>query len=114
MFGLYAWTTKKKFIKEFFEIRNKKPYIMINETVDESQIVEMKERYYSFTSARRDCYSYLHSEQEIFDKYRYQLTMHGSYPSHMADAMGDSYYYARFKTKEEGLEFVSFVRAKTK
>ncbi|MDD6917381.1 MAG: carbamoylphosphate synthase large subunit [Candidatus Enteromonas sp.] len=81
---------------------------------DENREDMTKEKYYSFTSARRDCYSYLHSEQEIFDKYRYQLTMHGRYPSHMADAMGDSYYYARFKTKEEGLEFVSFVRAKTK
>lgn len=60
MFGLYAWTAKKKFVKEFFEIRSKKPYIMINETVDESQIVEMKMRYSSLELKR---YKYKHIDE---------------------------------------------------
>ena len=71
-----------------------------------------KEKYYAYTSARRDCYSYLHSEEEILERFKYQLCMHGRYPPHMADAMGDTYYYARFKSKAEGMEFVSFVHAK--
>ena len=79
---------------------------------DENREDMNKEKFYAFTSARRDCYSYLHSEEEILAKYRYQLCMHGRYPKHLSDAMGDSYYYAKFKTKEEGMEFVSFTHAK--
>ena len=79
---------------------------------DENREDMGKEKYYAFTSARRDCYHYLHSEEEILARYRYQLCMHGRYPTHLAPAMGDGYYYAKFKTKEEGTEFVSFVRAK--
>ena len=79
---------------------------------DENREDMGKEKYYAFTSARRDCYRYAHSEQEILERYRYQLCMHGRYPSHLSDAMGDAYFYAKFKTKEEGLEFVSFVREK--
>ena len=79
---------------------------------DENREDMGKEKFYAFTSARRDCYRYLHSEEEILAKYRYQLCMHGRYPEHMALAMGDGYYYAKFKTKEEGMDFVSFVHAK--
>ncbi len=79
---------------------------------DENREDVGKEKYYAYTSARRDCYHYLHSEQEILERFKYQLCMHGRYPAHMADAMGDTYYYARFKSKAEGMEFVSFVHAK--
>ena len=79
---------------------------------DENREDMNKEKFYAFTSARRDCYRYLHAEEEILNKYRYQLCMHGRYPKHLSDAMGDSYYYAKFKTKEEGMEFVSFTHAK--
>ena len=79
---------------------------------DENREDMNKEKFYAFTSARRDCYRYLHSEEEILTKYRYQLCMHGRYPKHLSDAMGDSYYYAKFKTKEEGMEFVSFTHAR--
>lgn len=80
---------------------------------DENREDVGKEKYYAYTSARRDCYHYLHSEQEILERFKYQLCMHGRYPAHMADAMGDTYYYARFKSKAEGMEFVSFVHAKS-
>ncbi len=79
---------------------------------DENREDMNKEKFYAFTSARRDRYCYLHGEDEILAKYPYQLCMHGRYPKHLSGAMGDSYYYAKFKTKEEGMEFVSFVHAK--
>ena len=69
-------------------------------------------KYYAFTAARRDCWQYLHSEEEIFAKYASCMTAHGRYPKHIADAMGDLYYFARFETLEEGREFAAFVRAK--
>ncbi len=79
---------------------------------DENREDINKEKYYAFTSARRDCYHYRHSEEEILERFKYQICMHGRYPSHLADAMGDSYYYARFKTKNEGMAFVAFVHEK--
>lgn len=61
MFGLYAWTTKKKYVKEFFDIRTKKPYIMINEDVDDSHVDEMKERYSSMELKK---YKYKHIKED--------------------------------------------------
>lgn len=71
-----------------------------------------KEKFYAFSVSRRDELNYLHSQEEIFSKYGSSLCAHGVYPKHMADAMGDDYFYAKFKTIEEGLQFDKFVRAK--
>ncbi len=67
------------------------------------------EKYYAFAAARRDCVPYEHSHDEILNRYYGKLCMSGRYPEHMAIVMGDSFYYARFKTIEEGKEFVAFV-----
>lgn len=71
-----------------------------------------KEKFYAFSVSRRDELDYLHSQEEIFNKYGSVLCAHGVYPKHMADAMGDDYFYAKFKTIEDGLAFDSFIRAK--
>lgn len=71
-----------------------------------------KEKFYAFSVSRRDELNYLHTQEEIFSKYGSVLCAHGVYPKHMADAMGDDYFYAKFKTIEEGLQFDAFVRAK--
>lgn len=71
-----------------------------------------KEKFYAFSVSRRDEFNYLHTQEEIFSQYGSSLCAHGVYPKHMADAMGDDYFYAKFKTIEEGLKFDAFVRAK--
>jgi hypothetical protein len=71
-----------------------------------------KEKFYAFASARKDIIRYAHPKEEILARYRNSLCMFGRYPAHMALAMGDEYYYAKFKTCEEGLAFDAFVRAK--
>jgi hypothetical protein len=38
--------------------------------------------------------------------------MSGRYPAHMAAAMGDEYFYAKFVKFQDGLAFDDFVRAK--
>ena len=70
------------------------------------------EKYYAFASHRLDRLSYLHSPEEIKAKYWDKLCMEGRYPAHMAAVMGDQFYYAKFKTIEEGLAFDKFVREK--
>ncbi len=69
-------------------------------------------KYYAFASARRDGVSYLHSEEEILSHYHDHLCLHGRYPAHMAVTMGDSFYYAKFDSFEEGQAFDRFVRSR--
>jgi len=69
-------------------------------------------KYYAFACARKDINKYAHSEEEILTKYHDNLCMYGRYPTHMALAMGDTYYYAKFAKYEDGLAFDEFVRTK--
>ena len=69
-------------------------------------------KYYAFTASRRDSFPYLHEEAEILSVYAKQLKAHGRYPKHIADGMGDLFYFARFETLEEGRSFAEFVRGK--
>ena len=71
-----------------------------------------KEKYYAFSVSRRDQYDYLHSQEEIFNRFGSVLCAHGVYEKHMAEAMGNDYFYAKFKSFEEGKEFDKYVRAK--
>ena len=71
-----------------------------------------KEKFYSFTAARRDNLSYAHEEKEIFERYGAFITATGRYPDHLADDMGNSYYFAKFKNLSEALAFQAFVREK--
>jgi len=69
-----------------------------------------KENFYAFAVARKDIYRYAHLESEIKEKYHDNLCMVGRYPPHMALAMGDTYFYAKFRKFEDGLAFDRFVR----
>jgi hypothetical protein len=40
--------------------------------------------------------------------------MMGRYPAHMAFAMGDEYFYAKFTDYDEGVAFDEFVRERAK
>lgn len=81
---------------------------------DENRQDMNKTKYYAFASARKDCWKYVHTESEILAKYHDAMCMYGRYPVHMALAMGDTYYYAKFEKYEDGLAFDEFVRGKAK
>ncbi|MCI2111512.1 MAG: ATP-grasp domain-containing protein [Bacilli bacterium] len=81
---------------------------------DENRQNMDKEKFYAFASARKDKREYAHTESEILAKYHDSMCMYGRYPIHMALAMGDTYYYAKFRKYEDGLAFDAFVREKTK
>ena len=40
MYGLYAWTTKKKYVKEFFEVRDKSAYTLIEKEIEDDDDVK--------------------------------------------------------------------------
>lgn len=69
------------------------------------------ERKYSCVYAsRRDGHVYQHSDAEIWAKYGDDMVMAERMPSILADAMGDSFYMARFKTQEEVEAFMQYVQ----
>ena len=63
-------------------------------------------------AARRNGVHYVHSHEEIMQKYQGHICMHEQMPAILAVAMGDDMYTARFKTEEEVLEFCSYVLQK--
>ena len=67
-------------------------------------------KYVAITSSRRETKKYLHSFEEIKDKYLKNICMYGEYPKAISDDMGDYYYFAKFDTLKEALEFDEFVR----
>ena len=69
-------------------------------------------KYYAVASQRKDRFKYVHSDAEIFERYGKQIKMAGRYPRHIADVMGDSYYFASFETFAEACEFDDFIRLK--
>jgi biotin carboxylase len=71
-------------------------------------------KYYAFASHRKDVIKYAHTREEIFAKYGTRLCMTGRYPAHMALAMGDEYFYAKFTDYDEGVAFDAFVRERAK
>ena len=71
-------------------------------------------KYYAFASHRKDVIKYAHTKDEIIAKYGPKMCMMGRYPIHMALAMGDEYYYAKFTGYDEGVAFDEFVRERAK
>lgn len=77
---------------------------------NENRQVSIGGKFFAITPSRRYATTYLHSDEEIIDKYWYAICLHGVYPKILRDAMGDYYFMAKFKTLEEAMEFDKFVR----
>lgn len=71
------------------------------------------EKFYAIASSRRDKLKYVYNISTIKEEIRTSFCLDGRYPEGYADAMGDYFIYAKFKTLEEGLEFDKKVRAKS-
>ena len=60
-------------------------------------------------AARRDKRRYVHSNQEIVERYGERLVMNERMPQVMAATMGNQMYMAKAKTQEDKDEFLKFV-----
>ena len=67
------------------------------------------EQYYCAYAARRDCYQYKHSHEDILSRYRLEICMAERVPAALADDLCDMAYIARFKDKKEIEAFNRFV-----
>ncbi|MCQ2794713.1 MAG: ATP-grasp domain-containing protein [Bacilli bacterium] len=79
---------------------------------DENREPTNYEKYICMSATRRDRFSYVYTDQEIKDKYKNDICMSGRNPDIFADAMGNDFYYAKFKNLEDALEFAHFVLKK--
>lgn len=53
MFGLYAWSTNKSIVKEFFQVRNKDIYTIVKKEIDDFEYKNFKDIYNTLKLDRR-------------------------------------------------------------
>jgi hypothetical protein len=68
------------------------------------------EEYYCVYACRRDCHSYVHSHEEIMERYGDVICMQGRMADVLSDDLGNTFYMARFKTAPERKRFEKFVQ----
>lgn len=76
---------------------------------DERRLPDPHDDYYCVFAGRRDNVQYVHSHEDIMQKYASALKMWDRLPAILAGAMGDQTYIARFRTREEMDEFLAWV-----
>ena len=72
---------------------------------DKRLLPERQEDHFCVYAGRRDCYEYVHTHEEILEKYGSQIVMCERMPQLMVAAMGNQMYVAVFDTKKEMEEF---------
>ncbi|MGN1376265.1 MAG: acetyl-CoA carboxylase biotin carboxylase subunit family protein [Prevotella sp.] len=78
---------------------------------DESRTKEGRQYYCAFAS-RRDIYEYVHSHEEVLERYGNSLVMCERMPDLFKAAMGQQMYTVRLDTMQEVEDFVHFVHDK--
>ena len=81
--------------------------------IEKAQLNEDIEKNYCVYASRRDNKNYVHSHDEVKQKYGNAIVMDERMPDIFAGAMGNYMYTAKFATKEEMDEFINFVHEKT-
>ena len=79
---------------------------------DENRQNNNYEKYYAFSVCRKDKNSYKHSHSDICNAFKNELMVSGRYPKGIAEVMGDTYYFGKFKKFEDGMRFQAFIQEK--
>jgi biotin carboxylase len=83
-------------------------------TQDKRVLPESGADHFCVYASRRDQYQYVHSHQEIWDKYGSQIVMCERMPELMWATMGNQMYTAHAASLEETQEFIRFVHEQRK
>lgn len=67
-------------------------------------------KYTCVYASRRDGHQYSHTHEEIMDRYGANMVMQERMPDILADAMGNTFYTARFVDKEDVQKFIEYVQ----
>lgn len=79
---------------------------------NQTDIDTNNEHFVAISVDRKARYRYIHSFQEIKEKYKDQLFEHGFYSPDIAEAMGEEFFYGKFKTLNEAIDFQKFIDKK--
>lgn len=79
---------------------------------DENREQDLFEHFYAPVASRRDEFLYLHSDEELLNKYKDCICNHGRYAPIFSGVMGDRFFMAKFKTVEEMDEFREYSEAR--
>ncbi len=71
-----------------------------------------KQHFIAISVSRKNRFNYVHSNEEIYEKYRLNIVHHGFYDKAIVDAMGNEYWMGRFYHEKYALEFAKFIREK--
>ena len=77
---------------------------------DERRLPVSDDQYYCTYASRKDGNSYLHTHEEIMERYGADMMMQEEMPEISWATMGRYMYTARLKTFDEALEFIRFVQ----
>ena len=69
-------------------------------------------KYYAACASRRNNVNYEHNDQEVLEKYRYNICNYGHYPYALSSAMGDRFFMAKFAHLAEVEQFREFVETR--
>ena len=71
-----------------------------------------KNKFIAISVARKDHFNYVHNHDQIMSLYQNSIADYGRYSKEIALNMGDSYYFGRFDSVEQALEFQKFIQQK--
>lgn len=75
----------------------------------ESRQVSLGNHFFCACASRRDGVNYLHSDDEILNRYKVNICMNGRYADVLSGAMGNRYFIAKFIDEEDVEDFREFV-----
>ena len=66
----------------------------------------------AISANKKNDFIYVHTHEEIVNKYGSNIKEHGFYNVEIRDALGDEFYFAQFENEEEAQAFTKFVQEK--
>lgn len=77
---------------------------------DERRVPDLKDDAFCVYASRRDCYRYVHSDEEVRARYGAAIKTSGRIPDALSDDLGNWNYTARLGTQKMVDEFVAYVQ----
>ena len=79
-------------------------------TADKRLLPDSGDHQFCAYAGRRDCHAYVHTHDEVMERYGGNIVMHEAMPPMMQPQMGNYMYTARLRTEEDTKAFIRFVQ----
>ncbi len=85
--------------------------MIVYDKIEKASLNEDMERNFCIYVSRRDTKNYVHTHEDILEKYKGYIVMEERMPDLYAAAMGNHMYTGKFRDKEKMDEFIEFIHA---